>query len=150
MNQIAELLATARQRAADLKVPYAGALTPREAHEVLSLLPQARLVDVRTRAEWDFVGRVPSAAEIQFLSYPDNAPNAMFAHQVEAIGGKDATLFFMCRTGGRSHAAAASLAAAGFTGCFNVLEGFEGDKDEAGHRNTRNGWRAAGLPWVQG
>lgn len=149
MDRLEELLATARQRAAGIKAPYAGALTPKEAHELLTLLPQAKLVDVRSRAEWELVGRVPNAAEIQFMSYPDNAPNGLFSYLVEAIGGKEATLLFMCRTGGRSHAAASSLAATGFSSCFNVLQGFEGDKDEAGHRNTKNGWRAAGLPWVQ-
>lgn len=149
MERLDALLNTARQRAAELKAPYAGSLSPKEANELLSLAPQAKLVDVRTRAEWDFVGRIPGAVEVQFLSYPDNAANAMFSHQIEAIGGKDAILLFMCRSGGRSHAAAASLTAAGFTRCYNVLEGFEGDKDSNGHRNTQGGWRAAGLPWMQ-
>lgn len=149
MARLNELLTAARQRAAEMKVPFAGSLTPGEAHELLGLAPTAKIVDVRARAEWDFVGRIPGAAEIQFLSYPDNAPNALFASQVEAIGGKDAMLLFICRAGGRSKAAASSLAAAGFSQCYDVLEGFEGDKNGAGHRNTVGGWRAAGLPWVQ-
>ena len=31
----------------------------------------------------------------------------------------------------------------------NIAEGFEGDKDENGHRGTLNGWRFRGLPWQQ-
>jgi rhodanese-related sulfurtransferase len=68
---------------------------------------------------------------------------------VEAAADKDTPLLFLCRSGGRSHAAAAALAAAGFTRCYNVLEGFEGDKDASGQRNRVGGWRAAGLPWQQ-
>ena len=56
---------------------------------------------------------------------------------------------FMCRSGARSHAAAAAAKQLGYTEAYNVLEGFEGDKDPLGHRNTVGGWRKAGLPWVQ-
>ena len=150
MDRRNQLLDLAHGRAAKLGVPYAGAFTPAEAHEVLQLLPEAKLVDVRTRAEWDWVGQVPGALEIEYLSYPGNALNALFTHMVEARAGKDSPLLFMCRAGGRSHMAAAALAAAGFKRCYNVLEGFEGDKDASGRRNTSGGWRAAGLPWQQG
>lgn len=149
MEKLNAILATARQRAAEMKVSYAGALTPREAQEVLSLSKEAKLVDVRSRAELDWVGRVPGAVEIQLMSYPDNAVNALFAGQVEGIGGKDALLLFLCRSGGRSGMAATNLTAAGFSRCYNVMEGFEGDKDANGHRNANNGWRFAGMPWVQ-
>lgn len=149
MEKLNAILATARQRAADMNVTYAGALTPREAQEVLALSNEAKLVDVRTRAELDFVGRVPGAVEIQLMSYPDNAVNALFTGQVEGIGGKDAMLLFLCRAGGRSSMAATNLTAAGFSRCYNVLEGFEGDKDTKGQRNTTNGWRFAGLSWIQ-
>ena len=149
MDRLSELLELAQGRTAKLAAPYAGAFTPAEAHEVLRLLPEAKLVDVRTRAELDWVGRVPGAIEIELMSYPGNAMNALFAHMVEAAAGKDTPLLFMCRSGGRSHMAAASLAAAGFKRCYNVLEGFEGDKDASGRRNTVGGWRAAGLPWQQ-
>jgi len=37
----------------------------------------------------------------------------------------------------------------GFTEAYNILEGFEGDKDENGHRGNVSGWKAAGLPWMQ-
>ena len=149
MDRLSELLELARGRAAKLAAPYAGAFTPAEAHEVLQLLPEAKLVDVRTRAELDWVGRVPGAVEIELMSYPGNAMNALFGHMVEAVAGKDAPLLFLCRSGGRSHMAATALAAAGFKRCYNVLEGFEGDKDASGRRNTVGGWRAAGLPWQQ-
>ena len=153
MDRLNELLNLARQRAAESKAPYAGALTPCEAHEVLGLASAAKLIDVRTRAELDLVGRVPGAVEVQFISYPDNAPNALFMHQVEAVAGatagKDALLLLMCRAGGRSHAAASNLAAAGYGQCYIVLEGFEGDKDANGQRNRTGGWKLAGLPWVQ-
>ncbi len=149
MDRLTELLSAAEGRATAAKAPYAGACTPKEASELLKLLPNAKLVDIRTRAEWDFVGRIPGAAEIQFLSYPDNAPNGLFVHLIEGIATKDTPLLLICRSGGRSHAAATHLAAAGYTRAFNVLEGFEGDKDASGHRNAVGGWRFAGLPWVQ-
>ena len=149
MDRLNELLELAHGRAAKLGVPYAGAFTPGEAHELLSLVPEAKLVDVRTRAEWDWVGRVPGAVEIEYMSYPGNTLNAMFGHMVEAVAAKDSPLLFLCRSGGRSHAAAMLLGAAGFTRCYNVLEGFEGDRDGSGQRNRVGGWRAAGLPWQQ-
>ncbi len=150
MDRLGELLELARGRAAKLAAPYAGAFTPAEAHEVLQLLPEAKLVDVRTKAEWDWVGRVPGAIEIELMSYPGNVLNALFGHMVEAAAGhKETPLLFICRSGGRSHTAATTLAAAGFTRCYNVLEGFEGDRDASGRRNTSGGWRAAGLPWQQ-
>lgn len=149
MDRLDELLDLAHKRAAELNVPYAGSLAPGEAHELLGLATDAKLVDVRTKAEWDWVGRVPGAIEIELMSYPGNALNALFVHMVESAASKDTPLLFMCRSGGRSHMAAMSLAAAGFTRCYNVLEGFEGDKDASGQRNRSSGWRAAGLPWLQ-
>ena len=41
-------------------------------------------------------------------------------------------------------------AGSGFTNAYNILEGFEGDKDAGGHRNKVGGWRHANLPWTQG
>jgi rhodanese-related sulfurtransferase len=150
MDRLDEILGLARERAAKANAPFAGALTPSEAHEVLGLTQGAKLIDVRTPAEWDFVGRIPGAIEIPFLSYPDNALNFLFTHSVEAVArDKDTMLLFICRAGGRSAAAAVNLTAAGYKNCYNVLEGFEGDKDADGHRNTTGGWRLAGLPWIQ-
>jgi rhodanese-related sulfurtransferase len=144
-----EALAKARERAKEMGLPYEGALTPQEAQEVLSESPSAKLVDVRTRAELDWVGRVPGAVEVELLTYPGNRQNPQFLKQLEEQVPKDAPVLFLCRSGGRSHNAAMMASQAGYAECYNVLEGFEGDKDAAGHRSTKGGWRHAGLPWTQ-
>ena len=146
---ISETLKKARDRAKQMGLPYEGALTPQEAYEVIRENPQAKLVDVRTRAELDWVGRVPGAVEVELLSYPGNRANPDFVQQLEQQVSKDAPVLFLCRSGGRSHNAAMMAMQAGFAEAYNVLEGFEGDKDDEGHRNTQGGWRAAGLPWTQ-
>lgn len=144
-----QILALARQRARENGLPYEGALLPAEAYQLLREQSNAVLVDVRSRAEWDFVGRVPGAVEIEWKSYPGMLPNAQFLEQLSARVPKDAVAMFVCRSGGRSHETAMVAKRAGFISCFNVLEGFEGDRDSAGHRNSLGGWRAAGLPWTQ-
>lgn len=143
------LLQTARARAAQSNLPYDGALLPAEAHGLLAALPGATLVDVRTQAEWNYVGRIPGSLEIEWQTYPGGKPNAGFLDELEAAASKDRALLFICRSGARSHAAASAAKQAGYALCFNVLEGFEGDRDANGHRNTVGGWRAAGLPWQQ-
>jgi len=138
----------ARRRAAELKLPYAGALLPQEAN--LLMQAGAKLVDVRTMAELEWVGRVPGSLAIEWNTWPGGKPNADFVLQLESQVGKDSPVMFLCRSGGRSHNAAVAAAKAGYAEAFNVLEGFEGDKDSEGHRNKSGGWRIAGLPWVQG
>ncbi|ANQ83884.1 rhodanese-like domain-containing protein [Azoarcus olearius] len=150
MATLSELLDLARERATAMNLPYEGALTPAEAHQVWGLAPGARLVDVRTRAEWDWVGRVPNAVEIEWLSWPGSQPNPAFLNQLRQQVDPEALVMFMCRSGARSDAAARAAKSAGFTNCYNVLEGFEGDKDANGQRNRIGGWRHAGLPWHQG
>jgi rhodanese-related sulfurtransferase len=150
MTTISEILVKARERARELELPYEGALTPTEAHQLLQEAPGTRLVDVRTRAEWDWVGRIPGAAEIEWLTYPGNQLNPFFLEQLKAQVDPESMTLFICRSGGRSHMAAVAAKRAGYTECYNVLEGFEGDKDPTGHRNSVGGWRKAGLPWVQG
>tara|TARA_R110001583_G_scaffold195522_3_gene375294 strand:- start:120907 stop:121359 length:453 start_codon:yes stop_codon:yes gene_type:complete len=150
MGTLSALLELAHQRAADMNLPYQGALTPAEAHQVWQLAPGAKLVDVRTRAEWDWVGRVPGAVEIEWLAYPAMKPNPDFLAQLRHQVDPEAMVLFMCRSGARSDAAAKAAISAGFSNCYNVLEGFEGDRDAAGHRNRIGGWRHAGLPWQQG
>jgi rhodanese-related sulfurtransferase len=146
----ASLLARARARAEQMALPYAGALLPREAHDLLQGMPEARLVDVRTRAEWDWVGRIPGSIMIEWNAWPSGERNPGFMAELEACVPKSpAPLLFICRSGARSHNAAAVATQAGYPRCYNVLEGFEGDKDAQGHRNSVGGWRAAGLPWVQ-
>jgi len=147
-SEIAEIKRRAAERAQQLKLPYAGALTPVEAFALMQA--GAKLVDVRTRPELLYVGRVPGSVLVEWQTYPGNARNPDFLDQLaEAVEPAD-TLMFLCRSGVRSHAAAATAAQAGFLDSYNVLEGFEGDKDAAQHRNTVGGWRKAGLPWVQG
>lgn len=150
MGKIAEALAIAHTRAQGLERPYQGELTPREAFEVWQAAPGARLVDVRTRAEWDWVGRIPGAVEIEWNQYPGGVRNVHFLAELKRQIDPEALVMFICRSGVRSIGAAAAASEAGYTNCYNVLEGFEGDKDANGHRNTVGGWRRAGLPWHQG
>ncbi len=149
MGKIAEILQGAQQRAKEMNLPYEGALFPDEAYEILQSAPGARLVDVRTRAELDWVGRVPDAAEIEWATYPGMKPNPNFVAELEQQVDKEALVMFICRSGGRSHNAATAATKAGFSDCYNILEGFEGEMDNENHRNTVGGWRAAGLPWKQ-
>jgi rhodanese-related sulfurtransferase len=147
---ISEILKAAQGRAQQMGLPYAGALLPREAYQLLQDAAGARLVDVRSRAEWDWVGRIPGAVEIELLTYPGNRPNPAFLSELEEHVKKDLPVMFICRSGARSHNAALLAMQSGYADCYNVLEGFEGDKDAQEHRNVTGGWRAAGLPWFQG
>lgn len=148
MSHISEILARGRERIKGL--PYEGALLPIEAYALLAEAPGAKIVDVRTRAEYDWVGRVPGSIHIEWMSYPAMQPNPFFLNQLQQQVDKEALVLFICRSGHRSHSAAAVAAAAGYTECYNILEGFEGDKDQHSHRGKLNGWRFAGLPWEQG
>lgn len=139
---------------------YAGDVPPRETWNRLVSDPAAQLVDVRTSAEWTFVG-VPNLAPVgretvfcEWQHFP-SAPNSEFVQEVvEALkhtGHQPGVpLFFLCRSGARSRAAAIAMTEAGYGPCFNVAEGFEGGLDSERHRGRREGWKAAGLPWVQG
>jgi rhodanese-related sulfurtransferase len=146
---IEDTLQKARERAKQMGLPYEGAVTPAEAHELMRANQNFRIVDVRTRAELDWVGRIPGAAEVEFLTYPGSRPNPDFVRELEQKVDKDAKVMFICRSGGRSHNAAMLATQAGYAEAFNVLEGFEGDKDAQGHRGAKGGWRFAGLPWTQ-
>lgn len=149
MGKISEILGLAQQRGRELNLPYAGALLPNEAYELLKSAPGAKLVDVRTRAELDWVGRVPGAIELEWQTYPGMSRNPNFLATLEQQVDKEALVMFLCRSAHRSHAAATIAAQAGYTGCYNILEGFEGDKNANKQRNTTGGWRRAGLPWEQ-
>jgi rhodanese-related sulfurtransferase len=146
---ISEIVEVAQARAQQHGLPYVGALLPSEAFEIMQSTTGAKLVDVRTRAEWDYVGRVPDAVQIEWQIYPEGRPNPEFLSELQGHVDRESPVMFLCRSGARSHAAAIAAASSGFTQAFNVLEGFEGDKDSEGHRNSVGGWRAAGLPWVQ-
>ena len=150
MGRLTEILQLAQQRSRDLKLDYEGALTPEEAWHVLQHAPGARLIDVRTHAELEWVGRIPHAIEIEWLDYPEKRLNPHFIAELKHAVTHESLLLFICRSGFRSGDAARVATAAGFPDCYNVLEGFEGDKDANGHRSTVGGWRRAGLPWLQG
>lgn len=135
---------------------YKGDITPKEAFNILKNVENAFLVDVRTIAEWSFVG-LPDLEEINknvlrisWLIYPNMEVNPNFIAQLESkIEDKNAEIFFMCKTGGRSLDAAIAAQKAGFKNSWNVIDGFEGRQDNNGHRGTIDGWKAEGLPWVQ-
>jgi rhodanese-related sulfurtransferase len=143
----AEILAAAQARGKQMGLPYAGALLPAEAHQLMQQA-NAKLVDVRTQAEWDWVGRVPDAIEIELSTYPGGERNPHFIAELSREAPKDAVVMFLCRSGARSHNAAHLATQAGYAQCYNVLQGFEGDRDADGHRKTVGGWCAAGLPWL--
>ena len=149
MEDTSEILNKARQRALEMRLPYAGALLPTEAYELMQKAPGAKLIDVRTRAEWDFVGRVPGSVPIEWQIYPNSQPNPTFLDDLKAQTEKDVIVMFLCRSGARSHAAASAASQIGYSRSYNVLQGFEGDKDAQGHRASVGGWQFAGLPWVQ-
>jgi rhodanese-related sulfurtransferase len=129
---------------------------PTQVWEALKSNPHAQLVDVRTEAEWNFVG-LPDLAPagkqavlIQWQVYPSMHVNGKFADQLKQAGcAPDQHLYFICRSGQRSLAAAQAAEAAGFPHAYNVAEGFEGPPDGAGHRGNVGGWKARGLPWRQ-
>lgn len=149
MGKITVILQAAQQRAKELNLPYEGALYPDEAYEISQSAPGARLVDVRTRAELDWVGQIPNCVHVEWATYPGNKPNPHFMIQLEQQVEKEALVMFICRSGGRSHHAAILATQSGYSDCYNVLEGLEGDLNENKRRNSKNGWRVAGLPWEQ-
>ena len=135
---------------------YAGDVTPAEAWEALSDDPAAVLVDVRTAAEWSYVGLpdlrglAKDVVRIEWQTYPTGAVNTDFVAELAAAGvDREAPVYFICRSGVRSVAAAEAATAAGWSQSRNVLEGFEGPHDAQHHRAV-SGWKVAGLPWVQG
>ena len=129
---------------------------PARVWEALKTDPKAQLVDVRTDAEWNFVG-LPDLASagkqavlIQWQVYPSMQRNAAFEDQLKEAGfTPDHHIYFICRSGQRSFAAAQAAQAAGFPYAYNVADGFEGATDPHGHRGIAAGWKAKGLPWRQ-
>lgn len=134
---------------------YAGDVTPPEAYAAVTGSDDAVLVDVRTTAEWTYVG-VPdlssSGREVAFVEwsrFPGGAVNDRFVDELAAFGVRPGRpVYFLCRSGVRSVAAAEAATAAGLGPAYNVLEGFEGPVDGGGHRSV-SGWRNDGLPWRQ-
>ena len=137
-------------------LPYAGDISAEEAWEKLAGNPGAQLVDVRTLAEWNFVG-VPDLSSlgrqvhcIEWQQFPTGMRNPGFvAEATKVLGDKGVPVMMLCRSGARSRAAAIALTEAGYAQAFNVAGGFEGDIDGQGHRGNQDGWKAANLPWRQ-
>jgi rhodanese-related sulfurtransferase len=139
---------------------YKGDVTAAEAWSTLKREPKAALVDVRTTAEWNYVGLPDltsigrSLLRVEWQTFPSGEINSKFAETLEAEltrtgTSRDAPVLFICRSGARSASAAKAMTAIGYTHCYNVSDGFEGRRDEGGHRGTVEGWKAADLPWVQ-
>ena len=135
---------------------YAGDVSPSEAYAGLQAEDDAVLVDVRTAAEWSYVG-LPDLSQIgkgvvfvEWQRFPDGTLNEGFVGQLREAGvGKGVPVYFLCRSGVRSAAAAKAVTAAGLGPAFNVVDGFEGPLGQGGHRDVA-GWKVAGLPWRQG
>lgn len=131
-------------------------VSPTQAWEALRADPDARLIDVRTDVEWNSVGipELPEASRevilIPWQIAPTMQVNAGFLDQLHTAGvAPGQKLFFLCRTGGRSAAAAQAATGAGYAHAYNVADGFEGAPDAQGLRGTISGWKAEGLPWRQ-
>lgn len=139
---------------------HAGEFAASDAFELLRENPNAQLVDVRTRAEWTFVG-VPDLSSlykevvlVEWQKYPTMDVDPDFTEIVErqlfrlGVATGDPVLF-LCRSGVRSLSAAKAMAATGWRDCRNIIGGFEGPLDEKRHRGERDGWKVCGLPWLQ-
>ncbi len=135
---------------------YAGDKNPSETWEDLKSNGGAHLVDVRSEAEWTFVG-IPDLTGLgkeplllAWQSFPGMQVNPNFIDRLSAqVPDKETPLYFLCRSGGRSQAAAMAATTAGYRTCYNVAEGFEGGHDQQGHRGRVSGWKARNLPWRQ-
>ena len=139
---------------------YAGDVSAADAYSMLESDKSAILVDVRTKAEWTFVG-VPDLSGIgketlfaEWQEFPAMKVAADFApHLVETLRARGvsaaAPVLFLCRSGARSRAAAIALTKAGQERCYNIAQGFEGPLDDKQKRGSVDGWKANGLPWAQ-
>ena len=139
---------------------YAGDVSAQDAWSDLAATEEAALIDVRSTAEWTFVG-LPSLTTIgkapllvAWNEFPTGTHLADFAERLTAALtdediGPDAPLYFLCRSGARSRSAAIVATAAGYRCAYNIENGFEGALDTQRHRATPGSWKAEGLPWVQ-
>jgi rhodanese-related sulfurtransferase len=140
---------------------HIGAVSVEDAWARLKGNARSVLIDVRTIAEWAYVG-LPDLTSIgkrpvlvEWQGFPDDRLNTAFVERVtEALNpigaDRDSELLFICRSGQRSLKAARAMTEAGFVRCLNVTDGFEGPLDPSRHRGTLGGWKAKGLPWAQG
>lgn len=131
-------------------------VSPQATWEALKTDPAAVLVDVRTDAEWNFVG-LPDVSDlgkkvvlIPWQIFPTMQVNGQFTEQLRKAGvTPESRVYYLCRSGARSLAAGQAAQAAGFPQAFNVADGFEGPVGPDGHRGGVAGWKAEGLAWVQ-
>lgn len=139
------------------KLGYAGDVSPTQAWQMLVDDARAVLIDVRTPEEWAYVG-VPNLAKLDrelflvpWAFFPNMTPNPVFVDQVkdQANPDPDTPILLLCRSGVRSVHAARALTQAGFTTCYNITEGFEGDLGANAQRGTLTGWKVDGLDWHQ-
>lgn len=131
-------------------------VAPPAVWDALRTDPDAQMVDVRTDAEWNFVGIADLSAAnkapalIPWQLFPSMQVNAAFTDQMKQAGLKpENKIYFLCRSGVRSMAAAQAAIDAGFPHSYNISDGFEGPPDGAGHRGVTAGWKADNLPWRQ-
>jgi rhodanese-related sulfurtransferase len=139
---------------------YAGDILAVDAYALLRGDSTSVLIDVRTQAEWTYIG-VPEIQALgktplflEWQSYPSMAVDANFAGRLEALlqswgVERGASLLFLCRSGARSRHAATAMTSAGWAPCFNVSDGFEGPLSDLRQRGGGSGWKAGGLPWTQ-
>lgn len=135
---------------------YTSDIPPSKAWSLLQEKSDAYLIDVRTIAEWKFVG-IPNLDSlnkdlitIEWRTFPNMEINPNFANDLEKlVSDKNATLIFLCRTGGRSAESATRMHQIGYKNCYNVETGFEGALDTNSHRGLTDGWKASNLPWRQ-
>jgi rhodanese-related sulfurtransferase len=139
---------------------YAGNLSIADAYAILTADEKSVLVDVRTQPEWTYVG-VPDLGRLgktpifqEWQIYPSMQVAADFTPRLVAAlkaRGADVStpVLFICRSGVRSRSAAIALTEAGWSRCYNIAEGFEGELDGTRRRGALGGWRVRGLPWTQ-
>ena len=145
-----DIISLAETRGKDLERPYRGELTPREFHAILNLATNASIVDVRTKAECDWVGRVPNAIEIEWNQYPGALQPKFYCSIKRASEPRQHRDVPLPQRRCARLVPPVRRPKRAIPPCFNILEGFEGDKDAHSHRSTCGGWRFAGLPWLPG
>ncbi len=148
ITEAEEILAAASERGLAKNLPYAGEVTPVEAHHLFTSAG-AKIIDVRSGFEHEYIGRVPGSSLVVWKQWPSGEFNPRFLPELRQECSSDDIVLFLCRSGVRSHSAAAVAAEAGYRQAFNILEGFEGDLNEQSQRGHLGGWRKAGLPWIQ-
>lgn len=140
-------------------------VVPVLAYEKLTDCNRSFLVDVRTRAEWSFVGTPGCQSMKNDVIFCEWASFPNMVRKPEFLGNllshlnleESDNIFFICRSGARSFQAAIELSnflgesGKAFSGisCFNVKYGFEGGLSDDAKRGGVNGWKFSNLPWQQ-